>query len=157
MFAGLPFVGLNTILADESVLKASLDAGSAYVGTDGPGGNPAGFCTLTIKTDGTWTITAGADDILSGTPTSGYWILGGAPIAGIGTTHEVIFSHTGVTGTGTISNGASSYSALTADRTFTFTATLGQNGLTQCTPTIRKIGTTTPVCTETIQIGATGA
>lgn len=158
MLSLLPFVGLNPIIAEDSVLKSSLDAGSSYAGTDTePLGALSAFCTLTILTDGTWAVTAGSDDDLTGTPTSGYWVLGGAAIAGIGTTHEVIFTHDGVTGTGSITNGASSYSALSSDRAFTFNAATAQSGLTNVTVTIRKIGTTTPVCTQTIQIGATGS
>lgn len=158
MLSLLPFVGLNTVIAEDSVLKSSLDAGSSYNGADTePLGALNGFLTLTILTDGTWTITCGSDDEISGTPTSGFWVLGGAAIGGIGNTHEVIFSDTGITGTGSRTNGAASYSALSSNRAYTFNADGGQSGLTNLTVTIRKIGTTTPVCTQTFQFGAAGS
>lgn len=133
-------------------LAASLGFGT-YVSEDA--GSLGASCTVTVKNDGSWMVTGGGNDVLSGTPTSGSWG-DPTPTAGGGDGFEVKYSHTGVTGTGSITNGAIGYTTISGDITFVFSAGSTQNGLTNLTVDIRKIGTTSPVLTQTFQIGATG-
>lgn len=108
--------------------------------------------TLKVKTDGTWAITRSAqsDSGTSGTPLTGSWVT--PTTADIGNGYEVRFVvNSGNMG---VSNGAQTWTVITSDCPISIytTAQVGtiKVGTQSITVEIRKIGTTTPVCSSTI-------
>ena len=142
----LPFSGLS--LPGDFNLKSSLGTGASYESSDDGAGAQTATLTLTLLSDGTWTITVGAGDALSGSPTSGTWYIG-APVTGIGASFEAIAAVT--SGDALTTNDISSYAALSANRTVVQESVDALNDAsavvrdTAITVTIRRIGTTDPI------------
>lgn len=108
----LPFSGL-TLQGGVVQLVADLGFDANYTSTDAV--NPIAQITVTIKRDGTWAVTGGSGDVLTGTA-SGTWAA--SPNATVGDSAFVKFSDTNEVGTPTITNGASDYTQINADITF---------------------------------------
>jgi hypothetical protein len=88
---------------------AALTIGTSYSSTDTV--NAQLF--LNFKTNGTWDLTVGGGDILAGSPTSATWL----PIGQIASNYEVKFTvTTPPNGNGVVTNGASTFQAITATR-----------------------------------------
>ena len=104
----LPFSGL--LVPTVRQLVSNIGLGAAYTATQSASNTSV---ILTIKSDGTWTVTFDPGDTTSGTPTSGTSLLTG----GIAADHEVLFTVSNQVGSPVISNGAASYTALTSNRT----------------------------------------
>ena len=106
--------------------------------------------TLTCKTDGTWTISGGTGDLVTGTPLSGNW--GTPTTAGAGSSYEDKFTVTNQTGPGTVTNEATAYTTVSTNRIFRLTvnSTAGvRTGTLDVQMQVRKLGTTTPVADDT--------
>jgi hypothetical protein len=106
--------------------------------------------TLTCKTDGTWAVTVGSGDSISGTPTSGNW--GTPTTTGSGSSYEVKFTPTNQTGPGTVTNEASAYTTVSTDKIFRLTVNSSagaKTGTLDIQMQVRKLGTTTPVADDT--------
>ena len=102
---------MPTLLSSSGAfLVADLGLGAAYTSTQA---TSLAELTLTIKTDGTWTLTAGTGDTLGGTPTSGTWLIPG----GIAAEHSVRFTPSNQVNTPTITNGAASFTAIASNIT----------------------------------------
>lgn len=71
--------------------------------------------TITFKRDGTWTITVGTGDTLTGTPSSGNWAA--APSATVGDNATIQYSTANLVNSPVVNNGASSPTTISADRT----------------------------------------
>ena len=93
-------------------LLKDLGLASDYGATD-VGANAA--VTLTIKTDGTWTITGGAGDIVTGSPTTGTWLRAG----GVAADYQVKFTPSNQVNSPIITNGAATFTAISANRAIT--------------------------------------
>ena len=141
----LPFFGL--LLGRPNFLPADLGIAANYSSTQA--GN-ATEITLTIVTDGTWTLTVGGGDTLGGTPTSGNWLNSG----GVAADHQVRFTASNQVNTPTVTNGASSFTAVTANRTFKVEKTL-DNASADCLVEIQAIGGATTV-SDTTNLAANG-
>ena len=136
-----------------SVLIADMGLAGTYTSTDSGATVQQASLTLTVNTDGTWTITRGTGDAGTGTPLSGNWA-NGAPLSGLGNDYEVLFTVNSTDGFATITNGAVSYTSLSAGRAIQVlvNATIVNEVVsdnTNITVTVRKVGTTTPVSTDT--------
>lgn len=106
--------------------------------------------TVTIATTGGWTVTVGAGDTLGGTPSSGTWLN-----AGTAGEHQVRFTASGEINSPTITNGASTFTAVSANRTFKVeknTADASCNCLIEIQKTIGG-----RILTETIALEVNGA
>lgn len=102
------------LLAGKSrTLSVDLGMAAAYTSTQA---GSAVQLMLRFTPAGTWLFTVGAGDTLGGTPTSGTW--GDAASAG---TTKIRYTVSGIVGGGGISNGASSFTDLTANRDLDFT------------------------------------
>lgn len=116
-------------------------------------------CSLTVtwNPDGTWAVTTSIGAELTGTPLSGSW---GTPTTpGAGANYELlVVDNTGAGGGGTSINGANVYTDLSVARALTLSisdSTLndGSESATRSyTATVRRIGTTTPVSTDTFTL-----
>lgn len=139
----LPFSGLLLPRASP-ILVADLGFDTAYSSTDGV--NPTAALIITVKRDGTWTITVGTGDTLSlGSPASGNWCSNRT--SDIGDQAEVQFVVANEVNTPVIVNGASSYTALTSDRTIDISRGAGATATADITINVRANGV---VVTDTI-------
>ena len=142
----LPFFGL--LLSRPNFLPADLGIANSYTSTQA---GSAAEITLTIATNGTWTLTVGAGDALGGTPTSGTWLNSG----GVAADHQVRFTESNQVNSPTVTNGASSYAAVTVARTFKVEKTL-DNASADCLVEIMPIGGANTV-SDTTNLAANGA
>lgn len=113
--------------------------------------------TLQINGDGTWQILAGSGDTLSGTPVTGSW--GTPTTVGAGPEYEVVFVTNSQSGEGSVTNGASAYMAINDVRVYSVQVSASSSAepvtkghQANVSVTIRKIGTTTPVSTDTVSL-----
>jgi hypothetical protein len=90
---------------------------------------------FTLKTDRTWEITFDAGDLGSGTPLTGTWLNAGGTAAN----YEVRYTSSSEVGSPAITNNASSYTAMTANRAFDISKN-GANASNVLTIEIRGIG-----------------
>ncbi len=140
----LPFFGLQLAGGVESTnLVSDLGLAASYYSSDV---SPASaHVALNIKTDGTWSIAVGSGDSLTGSPTSGTWLT-----AGSASDYEVQFVLASEFGSPPNStNDAPTYTAITADRSILFEAVSGNDVGANVTVNLRKIGTTSPVLSDT--------
>lgn len=142
---------LPVIAGTSASLVADFGMGTVYSGTQASAGTSV---TLTVKTDGTWTITFGSGDTPSGTPTSGTWVTNGG--SGVGSQFEVQFTTAGAVGSPNISNDAAAFTQITSDLAITVSKNLA-NALADVTVNIRKLGSSSTELTDTAQFQANGA
>ena len=127
----LPFFGLP-LAAHGFLVSAVGGVGAAYSSTEVAANSGI---TFTLKTDRTWEITFDAGDLGSGTPLTGTWLNAGGTV----TDYEVRYTSSSEVGSPSISNGASSYTAVSANRVFTISKN-GANASNVLTIEIRGIG-----------------
>lgn len=125
--------------------------GANYAGTQSSANTSV---ILTVKRDGTWTVTFDAGDTPSGSPTSGTWHR--APHSTVGDNYEVIYAVSNQVGTPVVVNGAAAYTAITGDIVISVSKN-GADASADVAPSIRKTGTTSPVLTDTSNFAAEGA
>lgn len=106
----------------------------------------------TIKTDGSWEITFGAGDTGGGTPLTGTWLQAG----GNASDYEVQFSTANESGSPIITNGASSFTAVSANRSIEVSKSLA-DASADVTGVIRRIAATSESVTDTSNFAAQGA
>lgn len=82
--------------------------------------------TFTLKSDGTYTVVV-SNQFGNTTAASGNWH--SAPAVGVGAGFEARYTVTSSSGGGTITNGASSFISLSADRSFALTVTRSTFGV----------------------------
>lgn len=105
----LPFSGL--MLPKGYGRLAALTIGGAYSSEDGAPGTAN--IILRFLTNGTWDRVGGSGDTVSGTPASATWLPAGA----LASDYKVKFTVTaGPSGVGVVTNGASSFQAITTTR-----------------------------------------
>lgn len=105
----LPFSGLT--LPKGFARLAALTHGATYTATEPTGTDVR--VMLAFKTDGTWEVTFDPGDTPTGTPLSATWL----PSGGLVADYEVKFTVTvSPASYGVVTNGASSYSALSTNR-----------------------------------------
>lgn len=152
----LPFFGL--ILSGDSNLKTNLGTAAAYTSDDDGAGSQTASLTLTLLSDGTWTITGGAGDAVTGSPTSGTWYAG-APVTGIGSSYEAIASVN--SGDALTTNDIAAYTAIGSNRNVAQSSTDALNDATPVvratsfTVSIRRLGDTAPGSATTISFTTT--
>lgn len=120
-------------LATHSFLVAAVGGVGASYSTTHVASN-AGIL-FTLKTDRTWEITFDAGDSGSGTPLTGTWLNAG----GTASNYEVRYTATNQVGSPVITNPASSYVAMSANRAFEISKN-GANASATLTIEIRGIG-----------------
>ena len=128
----LPFSGL-LIPKATAVLVANLGFDASYLSTDAV--NPTAALTITVKRDGTWTVTVGPNDDLNGGTASGTWAVN--PAFDVGDLAEVQFVTANEVNSPNITNGASSYTALTSDRTIAIDRGAGASASVDVTVNVR--------------------
>lgn len=106
----LPFFGLP--LGKNQFLVIPSAIGASYTSTHA---TSACSVTLTIKTDGTFAITVGAGDALTGTPTTGSWLNSG----GTSSDYQVRFTTSNLVNSPTITNGASTFTTISSNLAIT--------------------------------------
>lgn len=154
MFTGLLLgVGARGAVND---LKSDLGlAASNYLSQDNGTGPLAAFILLTIKRDGTWTITGGGDDILSGTPLSGTWV--NTPYVNVGDNYQVQFVDANETNTLRVTNGAIGFTTINGDITYQLDASAGESQAVDLTVNLRQVGSSVTQLTDTTTLfGAVG-
>jgi hypothetical protein len=133
------------------LLAADFGMGASYSGTQA--GSPTSV-TLTVKADGTWTITFGGGDTPAGTPTSGNWTA--STLAGIGSDYRVTFSTANSVNSPTITNGAATPTIITGDLTISV-AKGSANASADVTVSIAPIYGSQTTLTDTANFAANGA
>lgn len=132
-------------------LVADLGMDAAYSGTQAGAQTSV---TITVNPDGTWTVTFNAGDTPSGTPTSGFWATGAFPDFGLD--YELQYAVSGEVGAPVVTNGASSFTAITAALTIQV-AKNAANALADVTLNFRPRGSSSTALTEATQLQANGA
>ena len=134
------------------LLAADFGMGAAYSGTEA--GSPTSV-TLTVKADGTWTITFGGGDTPAGTPTSGNWTA--STLAGIGSDYRVAFSTANPVNSPTITNtDAPTPTIIDGDKVITV-AKGSANASADVTVSITPIYGSQTTLTDTANFAANGA
>ena len=133
----LPFFGL-LIPKAMAVLVANLGFDASYLSTDAV--NPTAALTITVKRDGTWTVTVGPNDDLNGGTASGTWAAN--PSFDVGDLAEVQFVTANPVNSPTITNNASSYTAITSDITINVSKGGGASASVDITVNVRCSGLT---------------
>lgn len=101
--------------------------------------NPTAALTITVKRDGTWAITVGPGDVLTtGSPASGTWAANPGPQ--VGDQAEVQFVVANQVNAPTITNDASSYTAITTDRAINISKGGGATASADITVNVRAYG-----------------
>lgn len=109
---------------------------------------------LTVNRAGTWAITFGSGDTPAGTPTSGSWAA--SPFSTVGDIFEVKFTPSNQVGSPTITNGASSYTALTANRSIEVSKS-GADASADILVEIREVNIAAPLLSESSNFAANGS
>lgn len=137
-------------------LVADLGMDAAYRSDDDAGGATSASLTVTIKRDGTWTLTKGADDAWGvGTTFSGNWAAN--PRADAGDDYSVLFTDTNLVGSLTINDSTGGLvTPLTSDQTFQIGAAGGASGSKDLEIGLRLTGAGANELTETTNIGCIG-
>lgn len=130
-------------------IVANPGIGASYTSTEGNYGTATATLTLRCNANGTWSVLVGSGDGLTGTPAAGNW--GTPTTGGAGTNYEVKFTQGSSSGTYSVSNAAPSYTRLSTNLSFVVTTTVGTAAVA-VTMDVRKIGTTSPVSTDTVTL-----
>ncbi len=91
-------------------------------------GTATALASFRIKSDGTWDTFSDAGAV------GGNWF--GSPGVGVGSGYEVRYTITSTFGSGTVVNEASTWTSLSADRTFSIQASRSTNGTTLASRTV---------------------
>lgn len=142
----LPFFGLRGSNPDTLVNDIGLEA--AY---DSVQSAALAELTLTFSTAGTWAFTVGAGDTLGGTPTSGTWLASGAAAE-----YEILFTPSNLVNSPTVTNGAATYTAMSANRAFKVEKN-NADASAECLVSIRRIVNPPRTLTDTTNMAAKGA
>ncbi len=145
-----PTVGMGCAQASIP-LVADFGMGAAYSGTQAA--SPTSV-TLTVKRDGTWTITFGAGDTPAGVPTSGTWST--SSTATIGDEYQLLYSTANLVNAPTVTNNASTWTQITGDITITV-AKASANASGDVTPSLRPVGCPAAPLSDTANFAANGA
>lgn len=150
-------IGIAVALGQSSgaALVDDMGLGANYLSEDdGAGPGLSASVTVTVKRDGTWTVTVGGDDTLTGTPTSGTWAT--VPATDVGDGFEVLFDDTTISGAPTINDSTGgTWAALTSDQTFQVIAAGGASVSVDLTVSFRPTGGSTGL-TDMTNLDATG-
>jgi len=131
-------------------LVSDFGMGASYDSNDNGSSPFAASITLTVKSDGTWTITVGGDDTLTGTPASGNWV--NTPVAGVGNDYEVRFTTANPVGSPTINNSTSgAYTSISSNQTIQILSGTTQGDVRSCDVIVdlRQVGSSTTQLTDT--------
>lgn len=116
-------------------------------------------CIVRVHSNGTWDILGGLGDSITGSPTSGFWANVAPGQTFNGAFFELQYVTSNLVNSPTITNGASSYTAITP--TFidisiaTSSGTLVRSA--DVTVNIRGLGNTSPILTQTFNCSAQGS
>lgn len=147
----MPLAGMAGCQQPTIALAADFGMGASYSGTQA--GSPTSV-VLTVKNDGTWTITFGAGDTPAGSPTSGTWAA--STSAGVGNDYQVLYETSGAVNSPTITNNASTYTTVTGDITITV-ARAAANASANVTVSMRALNCPTNTLSDTANFAANGA
>lgn len=132
-------------------LAADFGMGASYSGTQAA--SPTSV-TLTVKRDGTWTITFGAGDTPAGSPTSGNWAA--STVANAGDDYTVVYSTANAVNSPTVNNDAATPQIIDQDRAITVSKGAA-NASADVTVLIVPIGSFGAALTDTANFAANGA
>lgn len=150
-------IGLATVLSGGFLARLAADLGldAAYRAVD-DGVLPT-ICamTFTVKRDGSWTMTVGADDSFTlGTTFSGFWTLD--PSADVGDGFEVQYTSANQVNSPTITNNAVGYTAITGDITYLVSKGSGATSSVDMTANFRRAGGSAAEMSDTTNMQVTG-
>lgn len=136
-------------------LVSDLGLAAAYESSDNLGGATAASIKLTIKRNGTYEITGGADDSLSGSPLTGNWV--NTPYSNVGDNYQVRFTTANQLGSPTITNDTGgAFTTISTDLSIELLASGGSTRSADFITELRQIGVIPTQLTETANFEAIG-
>ncbi len=145
-----PTVGMGCATASIP-LVADFGMGANYSATQA--GSPTAV-TLTVKRDGTWTVTFGGGDTPAGSPTSGTWTTSSS--TAIGDEYQVLYTVSNQVNSPTVTNNASDWVLVNGDITLTI-AKGAADASADVNARIRPTGCAAAELSETSNFAANGA
>lgn len=116
--------------------------------------NPTALATITVNTDGTWAITVGPGDVLTGTPASGTWLH--PATAGYSHEYQVQFVVTNQVNAPTIVNDAAAFTTVTSNLALQISKGGGATASADITVNLRRVGSSTTELTDTANFQVDG-